>query len=335
MDRPREPPGVTMFLAIRFQLATILCCLLSIQISHAQKNVEFDVPAIASANQVTPAPFGGDKLIEIMLPISTASNSSYRGNIDEFRFDVSWSGSVYTIFDYGPRTQTVSGIEGLKSVEQNGSRNAKLNFNLGAQPFELGSANIASDIGASNSKRETWQEIPQQEVLVASGTIDRGTGAFFRFHQSRTNTLEGSRDLVLAYRVPADWKNGILKVECRASGNRRIAGFWDEPFEIGRSFIVPVYIEENSSAQKLAIDFAKAEQELRKAWLNFEKELQKANPLQQLINKSNSQLPEQWPHLLIQSGDDRYLSQYEGYLTQEVAVSAGKFVQARNSLRSN
>lgn len=229
----------------------------------------------------------------------------------------------------------MSGIEGLKSVEQNGSRNAKLNFNLGAQPFELGSANIASDIGASNSKRETWQEIPQQEVLVASGTIDRGTGAFFRFHQSRTNTLEGSRDLVLAYRVPADWKNGILKVECRALGNRRIAGFWDEPFEIGRSFIVPVYIEENSSAQKLAIDFAKAEQELRKAWLNFESKLQKANPLQQLINKSNSQLPEQWPHLLIQSGDDRYLSQYEGYLTQEVAVSAGKFVQARNSLRSN
>ena len=324
-----------MYPAIRFQLAAIAICLFTADLSLAQKNIEFDVPAIASAHEVSPAPFAGDKLIEIVLPISTASNSKYRANIDEFRFDVSWNGSIYTIFDYGPKTQTVSGIEGLKTVEQNAARNASLNLNFSSKPFELSSANIVSDIGANNSKRETYQEIPQQEVLVASGTIDRGTGAFFRFHQSRTNTLEGSRDLVLAYRVPADWQNGILKVECRASGNRRIAGLWKEPFEIGRSFIVPIYLEENSSAQKLAIDFATAEQELRKAWLAFEIEMSNANPLQLLFTKTNSQLPENWPHLLIQSGDDRYLSEFKGYLTQEVAVSAGKFVQARNSLKSN
>jgi len=218
------------------------------------------------------------------------------------------------------------------NVEQNSTRNAGLSFGLSSKPFELAAANLSSDLGGSNSKRESYQEVPQHEVLVASGSIHRGTGAFFRFHQSRTNTLEGSRDLTLTYRVPSDWHNGILKVECRAIGKRRVAGLWSEPIEIGRAFVVPVYLEQNPSAQKLAIDFAEAEQGLRKAWLGFESEMKKAKPFTFIAHRSNSQLPDEWPHLLIQSGDDQYLSEFEGFLTQEVAVAAGKFVKARGFL---
>lgn len=321
-----------MLPATRFLFTVVVCCLQSVPFTQAQTNIEFDVPAIAGAREIAPTSFRDDKLIEIVLPISTVINSRDRQQIEEFRFDISWNRSVYGIFDYGPKTQTASDIEGLKTIEESASKSASLNLNLNSKPFELTSANLASDIGGSNSRRESYQEVPQHEVLVASGTIDRGTGAFFRFHQSRTHTLEGSRDLTLVYRVPADWKNGILTVECRGIGKRRIAGLWDEPIEFGRSFVVPVYIEKSSSAQKLAIDFAKAEQDLRKAWIGFEGKMKKANPFRVIVTKCYSQLPDKWPHLLIQSGDDRYLSEFEGYLTQEVAVSAGKFVQARNSL---
>ena len=322
-----------MFPAIRFLSTAVASIFFGVQLSYAQQNIEFDVPAIVGAREIAPAPFAEDKLIEIVLPISTAISSRHRDYIEEFRFDISWNRSVYGIFDYGPKTQTASDIDGLKTIEESTSKNASLNLNLNSKPFESTSANLGADIGANNSRRESYQEVPQHEVLVASGTIDRGTGAFFRFHQSRTNTLEGSRDLILAYRVPADWQNGILNVECRGFGKRRIAGLWDEPIEIGRSFVVPVYLEKNSSAQKLAIDFARAEQDLRKAWLGFEREMRRGNPFKFAVAKLGAQLPEQWPHLLIQSGDDRYLSEFEGYLTQEVAVSAGKFVQARNSLK--
>jgi len=325
-----------MFPAIRLLFAAAICSVFSVQLSHAQTNVEFDVPAIVAAREVAPSSFVDDKLIEVVLPISTAITSKYRGNIEEFRFDVSWNRSVYGICDYGPKTQTASAIEGLKTVEKNLSRHASMNLSFKSKPLELLSANLGSSIDGSNSSRESFQEIPQHEVLVASGTIDRGTGAFFRFHQSRTNTLEGSRDLLLKYRVPKDWQNGILKVECSGFGKRPVAGgLWDEPIETGRAFVVPVYLEKNSSAQNLAIDFAKAEQDLRKAWFGFENRMKKANPLMFAVSRINSQLPEKWPHLLIQSGDDRYLSEFEGFLTQEVAVSAGKFVQARNSLESN
>jgi hypothetical protein len=325
--------------AIRFKNAFLavpaLALLIANQALHAQADIEFDVPALVGAKEISPSPFANEKVIDIILPISTVISSEYRGNVAEFRFDVSWNRNVYSMFDYQPKTKTVSPVEGLLNVEKDSSRSSGFSFNLNSKPVELASANIGSEIGLGNSTREKYQEVPQHEILVASGSINRGTGAFFRFHPSRTGTLEGSRDLQLAYRVPANWRNGILNVECRARGSRSVVGLWNEPFEVSRSFVVPLYLEASSPSQNLAIDFAKAEQDLRKAWIRFESKLKKDIFHLASTRYKKRSLPEQWPHLLIQSGDDQYLSEFEGYLTREVAVAAGKFVQARASLDSS
>jgi hypothetical protein len=329
--------GVKMFPAIRCHVAIACCCLFSVAPTSAQEaSIEFDVPALIGVREILPSPFATSKVVEVLLPISTVIDSKHRGDVEEFRFDVSWNRSVYPLFDYSPKTQTVSDIEGLLNVEKNESRNASLNANVTGKPLDSIAASLSSDIGRGSSVRKSFQEIPQHDVIVASGTIDRGTGAFFRFHGSKKETIEGGRDLLLAYRVPNSWQNGILKVECRATGKRRVAGLWDEPFEIGRSFIVPLYLDGDHASQQLAIEFVRAEQGLQKSWLAFEKQL--SNAKKQFpygLLQGESALPDSWPHLLIQSGDDQYLSQYQGYLTQDVAVSAGKFVQARKGLLRN
>ena len=46
----------------------------------------------------------------------------------------------------------------------------------------------------------------------------------------------------------------------------------------------------------------------------------------------SSQLPKQWVHRLIQSGDDRYLSRYQSALPDSVQTSAAVFVSARQKL---
>ena len=328
-----------MFPAIRFHItiAIACCCLFSVaSISAQESSIEFDVPALIGVREILPSPFATSKVVEVLLPISTVIDSKHRGDVEEFRFDVSWNRSVYPLFDYSPKTQTVSDIDGLLNIEKNQSRNSNLNASLSGKPLDSIAANLSSDIGRGSSVRKSFQEIPQHDVLVASGTIDRGTGAFFRFHGSKKETIEGGRDLLLAYRVPNSWQNGILKVECRASGKRRVAGLWDEPFEIGRSFVVPLYLDGDHPSQQLAIEFVRAEQGLRKSWLAFEKQL--ADAKKQFpygLLQGQSKLPDSWPHLLIQSGDDQYLSQFQGYLTQDVAVAAGKFVQVRSSLESN
>ena len=326
-----------MLPAIRFNVVVACCCFfLAAPVFAQEAPVDFDVPALAGVREILPSPFATSKTIEVLLPVSTVIDSKHRGEVEEFRFDVSWNRSVYPLFDYGPKTQTVSDIEGLLNVEKNESRNAALSGSISGKPLDSVAASLSSDIGRGSSTRKSFQEVPQHDVLVASGTIDRGTGAFFRFHGSKKETLEGGRDLVLAYTVPNSWRNGILKVECRASGKRRVAGLWNEPFETGRSFIVPLYLDGDLASQQLAIDFVRAEQGLRKSWLAFDKQLRDSRKrFPYGLLKTESELPQQWPHLLIQSGDDQYLSQYQGFLTQDVAVAAGKFVQVRSSLESN
>jgi hypothetical protein len=308
-------------------------------------SVEFDVPAFVGVREILPLPIYGpelpssfsapseEKTIELLLPISSVIGASDRGDVKEFRFDVSWVRSVYPILDYGPKTQTVSDVEGLLNIEENRERSSKAGFNFTAKPLEIGNGSLTADVGGRKSERLSFQRIPQHEVLVASGTIDRGTGAFFRFHASKTETLEGSRNLLLAYRVPQSWRNGLLKVECRATGKRRV-GFWDEPIDFGRSFVVPLFIEGDSVGQQMAIDFVRAEQDLRKSWNEFEAELKKSRgPFSIKLFGGENKLPKDWPHLLIQSGDDQYLSRYQNFLSKDLAVTAGRFVQARSSLK--
>lgn len=325
-----------MFPAFRIQLAIpFLAFLIPASTLAQESKIEFDVPALVGVREILPSPFANSKIVEVLLPISTVIDSQIRNDVHEFRFDISWNRSVYPIFDYGPRTQTVTDVDGLLNIEESESFNSGINTSVNGKPLDLLSANISSDLGSGKSTRKTFQLIPQHELLVASGTIDRGTGAFFRFHGSKRDTLEGGRDLVLAYRVPSNWKNGLLKVECRASGSHRIAGLWDEPFEVGKSFIVPLYLDGDLASQNLAIDFARAEQGLRKSWIEFERKLEAKKRKQPFgFFTSSRKLPQQWPHMLIQSGDDDFLARFQNQLSGEVAIAAGKFVQVRNSLEA-
>lgn len=297
----------------------------------SQTGITFDVPAVVRANVQSVAAATGEKTVEIKMPVSVAIEAVYRAKIRECQFDIRWSGHAFAIEDFQPRTKTGSSIDGLINVDQDQTQNASVNFNLAAAPLELSSARLVSDLGWGNSRHETFKEVPRHETLVASGTLERATGAFFRFHPSATEAIEGVRELSLTYRVPSDWTTGILQVECRAAGANEVAGLWKEPFEITRSFVVPVFEDQNVAAQKLAIDFASAEQEFRSVWAEVQRQRKKANPLLWAIS-SQRMLPEQWPQHFIGFGDDQYFSPFRGYVTDEVTTAAEAFLEARRSL---
>ena len=322
-----------MLTVIRSSFVATFCVFVPAQILFSQTGVAFDVPAIAKANVIAIDSITNEKTVQINLPISITSDVKYRDNIDEYRLDIGWNQNTFLLEDFEPKTKTGSTIQGLVNVQRDRTQSATLSFNASGTPLELSSARIASDLGWGNSRHETFQELPQHQTLVASGTIDRGTGAFFRFHPSPTITLEGSRELTLTYRVPSNWETGILKVECRAIGTNQIAGLWKEPFDFGRSFVVPVYEDQNVSAQKLVIDFVSAEQELRRSWMEVEEQMKKAHPFWRVI-QSQPKISDQWHHRLIQSGDDQQFSEFRGYLTEEVASAADAFVKARQNLSS-
>lgn len=302
--------------------------------------VAFDAPALVAVHELE---FGEghqvasstQKIIEIVIPVSSEVSSRDRNATDEFRFDVYWNRNVYPLVDYAPKTQTVSDIEGLISIEKNADKNSGIGINLSSGYQDVVSGTAKLDFSKRTGTKLKYQEIPQHEVLVASGTVQRGTGAFFRFHPSKRNTLEGGRNLIVAYRVPQAWRGGVIKIECRANGRRKIVGSWRETFEESRAFVVPIYLEGDDQARQAAEDFVRSEQGLRENWRQHQNRSNQNSggifgfPTQL---SSNSSLPPQWVHHLIQSGADDYLRKYRPRLPDELAEAADRFVIARRDL---
>jgi hypothetical protein len=275
------------------------------------------------------------KIIEVVIPVTTEIGIANRENIDEFRFDVYWNRNVYPMVDYSPKTQTVSGIEGLISIEKTDSQNSGVGLNLSSSIPEVVSGTAKADLSKRSGTTTRYQEIPQHEVLVASGSIQRGTGAFFRFHPSKLQTLEGGRDLIVAFRVPQSWRAGAIKVECRAQGHRKIVGTWRESVEESRAFVVPIFLEGDDQARQAAEDFVRSEQGLRQNWQKHKKKSPVAtSSFFSFASRpaASQSLPSEWVHQLIQSGNDRYLDQYRSRMPEVIANAAEDFVVARQQL---
>ena len=323
--------------------------------------VEFDVPAMLSAREIVAsdtAPVSPYKTIEIIVPVTSEIRAGDRKHIDEFRFDISWNRKIFPVVDYGPKSQTTSHIEGLISVDQSHDSGGAISLNANSDKLEVLTLSGKADLSNKKNRRESFKEIPKHQTLVASGTIKRGTGAFFRFHPSRTEILEGGRDVVIAYRVARDWRGGVLRVECRATGERKIFGNLTDPIDVAEAFIVPVHMEGDQQSLIAATDFVRAEINLKKSWRksqvtakatkkphsafrwplvesameNFRLAGFSQNNPQPSQKNDSSQLPSQWVHRLIQSGDDRYLSRYQAALPNSVQTSAAVFVSARQRL---
>ncbi len=306
-------------------------------LSAGEPKVSFDVPALVEARLVDPDnALGRQKIIEVTIPVSTSINHmTRRDDISEFRFDVSWNQSVYPLVDYGPRTQTIAGVQGTIGVEKREESNSGFNFGVESKPTNLAQGSLNADVGRRASSQLSFQEIPRHRLLVASGSIDRGTGAFFRFHRSKTEPLEGGKEVMLVFRVPTNWSKGLLSVRCRAVGSRRVAGVWDEPLLYEKSFVLPVYLQDELAAQEAAIEFIKSEQNLRRVWLTYK---QQAMPqgvkaaVSRLLNPEPV-VPGRWLEQFVASGSQRLLTQFQNQLSPEVSVAAGKFLQSRSQLK--
>jgi hypothetical protein len=333
--------------------ASSIFCLVSCLAFHvlpsktlaADTPVTFDVPAIIAAEEDAPdsldspdTQLAAEKTIQIVVPVSTEIAVGAKEQIEAFRFDVYWNRNGFLVSDYGPRSETFSEIAGDVSVETSQEDNAAGGVHLQGGLKSTVSGNASVDVGMRESTRQKYSRRPQQEILVASGTSHRGTGAFFRFHRSSQELLEGGRELTLKFEVPAAWRAGVLRVDCLAAGSREVFRSWSEPYKHSRTFVVPVFLANDVQAKAAATDFAQAEQRLRLTWQNFRSKKPKPNfpPLATIFAPSpvrrDPELPAQWVHYLIQSGNDAYLEKYHARLPQTVASSAEQFVVARRSL---
>lgn len=273
-----------------------------------------------------------EKIIEVVVPVTSELSRHSKQTVESFRFDVYWNRVAFPLSDYAPKTQTVSEVAGVISIETNDEDNAGFRLGVNGKYESYLTGNLNADFSNRNATKKRFEEIPDHDILVASGTSHRGTGAFFRFHPSKQDTLEGGRDLILAFRVPIHWRAGILKIECHAEGQQRVFASWKEDFEYGRAFIVPIYVDGDEDARQATVELVRAEQRLRKLWNKRSMSRNESRGFFSIPSTQPAQLPKDWVHRLIQSGDDDYLEKHRIKLPNEVAKAADQFVAARQTV---
>lgn len=305
----------------------------------AEQTIQFDVPVVVEACEI-PSELDSfnERLVEIVIPVSTLISGKDRDAVKEFNFQVHWNRNVYPLIDYAPRTQMQSDIEGLIAVEKQKERTTNLGFSANGRIENV--VNLNANAGGSQSNSETlrFDRIPEQEILVASGTIHRGTGAFFRFHPSKQFTLEGGRDLIVTFRVPMNWRGGVLRVVCSAEGKRKLFAGLTEPISATKTFIVPTYLKGDDQARRTAIEYVQRELELRRSWASYRHKIDAANDNlfakveNALGSAKDYSVPAGWATELIESGADRALIEYERALPASLRRLANDFSSSRNSL---
>ncbi len=288
----------------------LLIVFLSVQIvrvATAQNAAQFDVPIIVEACEVDDPFFvptqNKERLVEIVIPISCWVSENSRDEIQAFRFEVQWSQSPFPLVDYWPKTTMQSDVEGLIAIELQTENTLTGKVDAGASIASL-TASVLGQGSRRDLTQKNYSEVPKHELLVASGTVHRGTGAYYRFHDSRMFSLEGGRDLGLLYRVSPSWRGGVLRVVCEAERTRKILGTWNDSSLESRAFMVPIYLQGDPSSQETAIQYSRSEQRLRQSWELFlasRTQPTMKDPFQIAQRSNPNRLNDDWVHSFIQT----------------------------------
>ncbi|MEZ6096240.1 MAG: hypothetical protein R3C03_18775 [Pirellulaceae bacterium] len=320
-------------------IAVFLIAQLANVFAFGQEPVQFDVPAIVEAIHVnndcvvTPDdPY--ESLIEIVVPVSSSLAPAVRDAFTELQVEVFWNDSVYPVIDFSPDTLMQSPVNGTIAVEKRNDHAVKVGGNATAPtPAVTVGASAESTNNSGTMKR--YEEIPESELLVASGTINRGTGAFFRFHPSRQFTLEGNRDVSIICRVPKTWRAGVLRVDCTVRGNGKGFAGSKEALNYRSTFIVPVHLRGDHDARGLAVSFVRNEQAFRSAWSHYLQNKTKPTLIEQIsksFKNETGNVPDNWDLQVIQASSTPDLAETSSKLPSSIRTAAKQFVDARSQL---
>ena len=210
------------------------------------------------------------------------------------------------VVDYQPRTTLATDIVGNIGIETKQDQSTAFDLALsGQQAGILGTTSV--DLGNKQGKSVKWQHLPPLELLSASGTIARGSGAYFKLKSSSQTSLEGNRNFTLLLRVPHDWQSGVLHIDCRGQARQRNSLTQrEETVTCGHHrFVVALHATGNSLAQRHAERFIQADMTLRQLAVVHEQQiLERAYPhagyrIAAFFQTIEPQIPNHWLEMVL------------------------------------
>lgn len=252
-----------------FLLASIVALTSAGVAGAAAPQVQFDAAYAVACRDASPPEFREanphQRLIEAKFEVSTLLRSGSDDDIAELYYRFTSPSHALEISDYLPKTTLASDVAGNITIEEKDERSASFGISLAGAYFHAAKAGFDTGIGNKSGKTVRYEKLPPLESVTASGTIHRGTGAYFKLRPSTRTTLEGGTEFVLLFRVPAQWRADYVQLDCQAAGWRRgpVRALDERASCGGARFSIALYLEGDEEARATALEFVAAENRLR------------------------------------------------------------------------
>ncbi len=238
-----------------------------------EARVSFDVDRVVGVRNVTSE---SDRLddpsgrrFRMVLPVSVLLPPDSSRQLEEVLVRVENPDRLSRVVDFAPRTSlAATGAGPVRFVRKEESQR-NLDFQLRGVYPAIADGQVKGNEQKRANTESSWEQAPELELCVASGLVNRGYGAYFKFKPSKRSTLEGTHSLELELRAPADWRGDCWVVRCSAYtreetlvGSEDRLRLWSE-----RSFLVALYELGDEPGRVAAEALMLAEGRLRAAML--------------------------------------------------------------------
>lgn len=312
--------------------------LLALPASARSPQVAFDVTATVACRDVTSPEFAaahpGECLLAVALRISTLVEEGDEADLLQCLYRIESPDGALQVVDYWPKTTLETNVDGRVNVERRAEANKSFTVvaNGLVQLFRVAANGEAYKRDASV---ERFYTLPPLELLAASGTLDRGTGVYFKLRPSPRSSLEGAKDFHLLLRAPRGWRGDYLHLFCTAA-TQDSPGVPFEPRLAGRAaFVIGMYRIGDELAQVLAHELFRAEHELRQLAHRRQREIEKralptlAHKVGAAFSVVDPKIPDSWVDRLIYHAEFPDVER----LPEDVRRAATRYAELKSRLR--
>lgn len=299
--------------------------------------VRFDTASLVSCRDVTTEEFSAanpqERLIEGRFHVTAMVDGQLPDDTYYmYRFQCPAGG--LRVVDYQPRTRQATAAAGNVVVEKKKDVSKSLGVSVSGSFESMLSGTAGSDVGSKDASSIRYELKPPMEVVLVAGTVERGTGVYFKLLSSPGRSLEGSREFTVVMRVPQSWRGDVMYVRCEAQRDRR-----DKLVSCGGSrFVVGLHAAGDQEAKLAAEELVLAEAMLRRTVARDEREIRKrslpslAYRIGALFDIVDPRIPETWLDRFI-FGSTR-VSQHDvyGHLPGSVRGVADRYRRAKRKM---
>ena len=316
--------------------------------------VQFDMPPLTVAVPYQPTHefqksadlLPGETLVACELVLSSMIEEPRKPRVEQWVVRCQPRDESVKIADYGPRTEVASEVDGPIQVKQLDEHTESFGMSVDGAHGHLARASFGTDHGQKRSDTYQFNKIAPLQTVIASGTINRGRGVYFKLRSAATQVLEGEKTFTLMVRVPENWRSGLIDVSVSAQTQQRSLVVWDDGVKTvgSANFVVAAYRQGDREAARAAQTLADAEQKLRRAaeqtWQRSGKGV--AAMLRRVVTTLDvtklDRPPEldasPWVDRLITGEADPYFDQQVRRLPVDVRVAALDYCDARDTFAS-